>query len=359
VRQTPLRPGFGADLAAEAFETMLDAPDVAETLASVDVGQTPSETVYEANKLSLEHYEPEERRYETPIVLVYALINRPYVLDLQPNRSVVKRLLEGGFDVYLIDWGEPSLLDSSLGLSDYVRRYLDECVDVAREAAGVEDVALLGYCMGGTMSAMYASLHPEKVRTLSLMAAGLYFDDTGGVLEEWGDAERFSPADLAETFGTVPSTFFDAGFAAMDPVENTVSKYARLVDNADDEAFVKNFARMERWLNDGIDMAGETYREFLEEMYRENALYRGELELDGERVELDAIDMPVLQILAEYDHLVPPEASRPFNDVVGSDDVTTMEEPTGHIGLSVSRTAHAELWPNVREWIGERAEPAA
>ncbi|MFC3476570.1 class III poly(R)-hydroxyalkanoic acid synthase subunit PhaC [Halobacterium litoreum] len=343
------------DAAATLVERTADAPDAAETMQDVEVGQTPSEVVYSENKLDLLHYEPlTEQRHDTPILVVYALINRPYILDLQPDRSVVRRLLEDGFDVYLVDWGEPSKLDAALSLDDYVNRYIDNCVDVVRERSGVDSINLLGYCMGGTMSAMYTALHPEKVRNLALMAASLYFDETGGVLEEWGAEENFDPATLAETFGTIPATFFDAGFASMDPVENGVSKYIRLADNLEDEEFVENFARMERWLDDGIGMAGEVYREYLEDVYQDNKFAEGDLTIDGERVPLENLTMPMLQIVAEYDHLVPPTASRPFNDRVPSDDTEIMEVSAGHIGLSVGRTAHRELWPAVCEWFGAR-----
>jgi polyhydroxyalkanoate synthase len=345
----------------EAVETADAAPDGLERMASVEVGQTPSEVVYEENKLKLLRYDAEaagidpEETHDVPILVVYALINRPYILDLQPDRSVVRRLLEAGFDVYLIDWGEPSMLDQSLTLDDYVNRYVDNCVDVVADRAGVDAINLLGYCMGGTMSVMYASLHPEKVRNLGLMAAGLCFAGTGGILEEWGDEEYYSPRDVTDAFGNVPAEFLDVGFALMDPVNNYVAKYTTLYDNLGDEDFVQNFARMERWLSDGIDLAGSTYVQFLEDVYQENKLYRNELELDGKHVDLNDVTMPVLQVIGQYDHLIPPEASRPFNDQVPSDDATIMEESTGHIGLSVSSKSHANLWPNVAEWFAERS----
>jgi polyhydroxyalkanoate synthase len=344
-----------------AVETADAAPEGLKTMASVEVGTTPSDVVYEENKLKLLKYDAEaagiepEETHDVPILIVYALINRPYILDLQPDRSVVRRLLEAGFDVYLIDWGEPSSLDESLTLDDYVNRYIDNCVDVVAEEAGLDSINLLGYCMGGTMSVMYAALHPEKVRNLGLMAAGLCFAGTGGLLEEWGDDEYYSPRDVTDAFGNVPAEFLDIGFQLMDPVNNYVSKYATLYDNLDDEDFVENFARMERWLSDGIDLAGTTYVEFLEEVYQQNQLYENELELGGKHVDLDEITMPVLQVIGEYDHLIPPEASRPFNDRVPSDDTTIMEESTGHIGLSVSGKSHAKLWPNVAEWFAERS----
>lgn len=359
MRSLPAFVDLGTDLwreSAAAVGRRSDAADRAELMADVDVGQTPSEVVYRENKLELLRYEPlVEREHDVPILVVYALINRPYILDLQPDRSVVRRLLERGFEVYLIDWGEPSTLDASLTLADYVTRYIDNCVDEVRERAGVDAVSLLGYCMGGSMSAMYAALRPEKVRNLGLMAASLCFDDSGGVLETWGDEAYYSPAAVAEATGTVPADFFATGFDLMDPVDNALTKYVRLGENLDDDEFVANFARMERWLSEGIDMAGETYRQFLEEVYQSNALCRNELELAGDRVDLDNLRMPVLQILAEYDHLVPPSASRPFNDAIPSDDVETIEFATGHIGLSVSRRSHDELWPRVADWFAERS----
>ena len=347
------------ELATETVERAGIARDRTETLATVEVGTTENDVVYEENKLKLRRYRPAavgaERTEDRPILLVYALINKPYILDLQPDRSVIRRLLEAGFEVYMIDWGEPSQLDASLTLADYVDRYIDNCADEVCDRAEVEGVHLLGYCMGGTMSAMYAALHPEKVHTLGLMAAGLCFAGTGGVLEVWGDEEFYDPADVSETFGNVPAEFLDVGFALMDPVNNYVTKYVNLYENLDDEEFVENFARMERWLSDGIDVAGEAYREFLEEVYQSNALYEGDLELDGEHVDLDEIDVPILQIVGEYDHLIPPEASTAFNDAVPSDDVTTFAFETGHIGLSVSSRSHDELWPDVAEWYADRS----
>ena len=366
----PLNP-FAAALnwQRKSLESMTDAVDTAgvaderlELMASVEVGQTPSEVVYEENKLELLHYDAEAAGIEVdeedtesvPILIVYALINRPYILDLQEERSVVRRLLEGGHDVYLIDWNEPSRLDQHLTLDDYVNRYIDNCVDVVRERSGQDAINVLGYCMGGTMSVMYSALHGEKVNTLGLMAAGLCFDRTGGVLEEWGAGEYYSPSDVTDTFGNVPAEMLDVGFALMDPVENYVSKYIRFAENIENESFVENFGRMEKWLGDGIDVAGETYVQFLEDIYQDNKLYENELELDGEHVDIENIDMPVLQLMGEYDHLVPADASKPFNDVIPSDDTEIMEFSTGHIGLSVSSSTHEHLWPEVAEWYSER-----
>ncbi|MFP8888788.1 class III poly(R)-hydroxyalkanoic acid synthase subunit PhaC [Natrialbaceae archaeon A-CW2] len=342
--------------AAEMAEKVQVAPDRAETLNDVEVGQTPSEVVYEENKLRLLHYESQtDSQHDVPILVVYALINRPYILDLQPDRSVVRTLLEAGFDVYMIDWDEPSALDRSLTLDDYVSRYIDNCVDVVRERSNQDAINILGYCMGGTMTTMYAALFPEKVRNLGLMAAGLCFAGDSGVLELWGADEYYDPERVTDTFGNVPAEFLDVGFALMDPVANNVTKYVRFYENMDDEEFVENFARMERWLAEGIDVAGATYDQFIGDIYQDNKLVENELYLGDKHVDIENIEMPVLQIVATYDHLIPPEASKPFNDAIPSDDTEILEFATGHIGMSVSSRSHDELWPQVCEWFEERS----
>jgi len=343
--------------ATEGLHKTTLVPNRLEDAASADVGQTPSEVVYTENKIELLRYESlTEHQHRVPILIVYALINRPYILDLQPDRSIVRRLLEAGHDVYLIDWHEPSELDTSLSLHDYVNRYVRNCVDEVCERSGQDAINVLGYCMGGTMSVMYAALYPEKVNALGLMATGLYFDDTGGILELWGDEEHYDPRSVTETFGNVPGEFLAAGFDQMDPVPNNVTKYVNLYDRLENEDFVKNFARMEQWLSDSVDVAGEVYAQFLEDIYQDNRLYENELTIDGEHVDVTNIDMPLLQILGDYDNLVPPEASKPFNDVVGTDDVSTIEYPSGHVGLAMSNGAHRDLWPEVAEWFLEHSE---
>jgi polyhydroxyalkanoate synthase len=327
------------------------------TLLTAEVGHTESTVVYEENKLELHRYSPAESEHETPIFIVYALVNRPYILDLQPDRSVVRQFLAAGFEVYLVSWGEPSRLDRSLGLRDYVCRYIHNCVDVIRERSDVEAVHLLGYCMGGTMALMYTSRFQERVRTLGLMATPFAFDGAGGLLEHW--ANHYSADVVVERLGNIPAELLAVGFSMMDPVDQYLTKYVRLFENIQDEAFVANFSRMEQWIWDGVDVPGAVYREFLDDIYTDNKLARSEFELDGERVDLSTIEVPVLQIVGEYDHIVPPESSKPFSETVASEDERIIEFPAGHIGISVSSKAHRELWPDVCDWFADRDGPVS
>jgi polyhydroxyalkanoate synthase len=151
-------------------------PALWEKAQRIKKGATPSEVVYEEDPIKLLHYPAASKpRFRTPLLFVFALVNRPYILDLKPDRSVVGHFVRHGFDTYLVDWGAPSHADRHLGLDDYVNGYLDNVVDHLRERTGSDQVSVLGYCMGGTMSAIYTALHPDKVRNLILMAAGIVF----------------------------------------------------------------------------------------------------------------------------------------------------------------------------------------
>jgi polyhydroxyalkanoate synthase subunit PhaC len=320
------------------------------------VGQTPSDPIYTEGRMRVLHYRPLPGVAESdrpPILLVYALINKPYIMDLQPGLSVVEDLLRRGLDVYLIDWGTPNYLDKDLRIHDYVNGYIDRAVDAVREASGTERLHVLGYCMGGTFAAMYASLHPEKVRTLALMAAGLDFDTQGSFLNIWSHAPGFDAWKIARTYGLIPPTFFNDAFGLLDPLRSNYVKFKDLLNRIDDQPFVENFLRMEKWTNDGIPMAGPTYAEFIDKGYQRNLLVKGEWTLDGDDREIDlrALTMPLATIVGLKDNLVPPESTERALERVGSKDLRRFQLPTGHIGLSVSRSAHRDLWPAFADWV--------
>ncbi|WP_254546532.1 alpha/beta fold hydrolase [Halomarina pelagica] len=324
-------------------------------MAAVDVEPTPYDVVYEENKLALRRYRPETRRHDVPIVIAYAFINTPAILDLEPERSVVRRFLERGFEVYLIDWGFPSRLDASLTLDDYVGRYLANCVDAARDRSGSDAVHLLGYSTGAPLVAAYAALHPEDVRTLSLLGPPLDFDAEGGMFDFGEIAGRHDPERLVDVFGNVPAPLLDAAFSLRKPVEYAVTNPLHLWEHVEDERYVEHYARRAKWAFDGPDLAGATYRGFVEELLERNALIEGELTVFGEPVRPDEIDAPVLLIVGRDDAFVPLDASLPFLDVVPSDDTDVVEFPTGHVGLSVAPEAHVSGWPRVCDWLEARS----
>ncbi|HEX3034654.1 MAG TPA: class III poly(R)-hydroxyalkanoic acid synthase subunit PhaC [Thermodesulfobacteriota bacterium] len=324
----------------------------------VKVGTTPHEVVYRENKLRLLHYLPvAEKVYPVPLLMVFALVNRPYILDLKPGRSVIEVLLKHGIDIYLIDWGIPGSEDKHLNHDYYINKYMRRVVDKVKKLSGSDKVSMLGYCMGGTMSAMYTTLYPEDIKNLILMTAGIDFKagSSVGMLNVWGDKSHFDVDKFVEAYGNAPPEFLQASFLFMKPVQNLVSKYVNFYEKADDKTFVEDFFAMEKWLNDNIPVAGEVFREFIKYCFQENLLVQNKFPIHGKLVDLRKIECPVLNLIAEKDHLVPPASSVGFSDLVSSKDKETIIFPTGHIGLSVSSKSLRELWPKVAGWLADRS----
>ena len=350
-------PPFAEDPWETARKVAL-APERARQIADAPIGETPYDVAYSENKVELRHYEPTaERRHETPVFLTYATVLRPAVLDLHPDYSVVRGFLGDGFDVYVLDWGDPSRLDSALTLDDYVTRYLANCVDAARERSGADAVHLFGYSTSAPLAAAYAALRPETVATLGLMGPVLDFDNAAEYLAFRELFEAHDAETVVDAFGRAPGELVNSAFALRKPVEYAVTNPLRLWDNLDDEEYVERTARKRRWAASPVDVAGGVYEGFVDDLLRENALVEGDLELGGERVDLADVEMPVVLVVGADDKFVPPESYRPFVDAVGSDDVEVVEFPTGHVGLSVAPEAHAEHWPRVRGWVAERSRP--
>ena len=336
---------------------LLKAIQIMNNPPEVDVGTTPADVVFQINDIKVLHYKPQKDNLEPiPVLIIYALINKPYILDLQPDRSVVRFLLENGFDVYLIDWDEPKEKDHILTINDYVNNFIDRIVDFILDENQVEKLSILGYCMGGTLSTMYVALHPEKVKNFMAMAAPIYFDTDESLLHVWSKPEYFDVDRVVDTLGNIPPDFLNGGYEYLDPLGNMYLKYVKFVSSAENDDFIRMFLRMEKWIKDGIPLAGETFREIIKYGYQQNLLVQNKWRLNGETVNLKNIKMPVLNIIGNYDHLVPPSASKPLLDYVGSEDKKELLLPTGHIGLSVSSKSHRNLWPQVVEWLRPRSQ---
>jgi polyhydroxyalkanoate synthase len=333
-------------------------PKVVEAAMKTRKGSTPHDVVMTESPVRLLRYTGKaDRRHRTPVLFVFALVNRPYVLDLLPHKSVVRRFLDAGFDVYMIDWGVPSPADATKTLHDYIEGHLDRAVKRVLEVSEAVDVNLVGYCMGGTMSAMYASLHPEIVRNLIMMAAPIDWSSRDSLLLNWTDPKYFDVDALVDAFGLIPPAFLGNSFALLKPVANGFQKWQGFFEKMDDEKFLEEFFAMETWSNDNIPISGEVYRDFVKYGFQQNLLVQGRFPLGGKRVNLGNIVCPLLILTAEADHLVLPCQSTPIKELVSSSDVAELSVKAGHIGLSVGSRAHKELWPKATAWLAERSEP--
>ncbi len=329
------------------------------------VGTTPSEMIFCEDKMKLIHYIPTvEKTHPVPILIVYALVNRYYILDLQPDKSVIKKLLDEGFDVYVIDWGYPSGVDMYLTLDDYVNGYINGAVDKILERSGLDKITLLGVCQGGTFSVMYAALHPEKVKNLVTLVAPVDFDTDKGILNLW--AKSLDIDKIVDYYGIVPGDFLNSGFLLLDPFRLMIDKYVGMFDRIEckpddmacqlrNEDYIKNFLRMEKWIFDSPDQAGETFRQFMKDCYQKNLLIKNEMMLNGKKINLKNITMPLLNVMAEFDHLVPTDASKPLSGAVSSSDTETLVFPTGHIGIFVGSKSQKEVCPKIAAWLKPRS----
>jgi polyhydroxyalkanoate synthase len=346
------------DEAQKFWKRFLSIPKVIEKARETKVGGTPHDVVYEEDTLKLLRYRRETpATYAEPVLVCYALVNRPYILDLQPDKSVIRQLLARGFEVYMIDWGAPTAADRSLRLEDYVCGFIKNVIDYVTEHEQVSNVNLLGYCMGGAMSTMFTAVYPELVKNLVLLAVPIDFSSRDALMHLWTDEKYFDIDALIDTYGNCPAGFLQGCFVMMKPVQNLYEKYYTFYDKMYDSRFVENFFSMEKWVNDNIPVAGETFREFVKKCYQRNQLVKGEFRLGDIPVKLDRITCPVLLLTAKDDHLVPPESTEGIIPHLGSQDVKSMMINAGHVGLVVSSKAQREFWPEATRWIADRSTP--
>ena len=327
-----------------------------ETLREVDnfdYGATQKQEVWRDGKTVLYRFVgPKAPTARVPILVSYALVNRPYMIDLQDNRSLVKGLLERGQDVYVLDWGYPDRSDRYLDLEDYVQRFIGGAIDHLRESHGVASINLLGICQGGVLSLCYSALNPDKVRNLITMVTPVDFQTPDNMLSNW---TRELDVDLfVDTMGNVPADLMNWSYLMLKPFRLNLQKYVGMVDILDDAKAMEDFLRMEKWIFDSPDQAGEAFRQFIKQFYQGNAFVNGTAEIGGEAVDLGFVDMPVLNIFAEQDHLVPPDASRALKGLIGSDDYTELSFRGGHIGIYVSSRAQQEVPATIHDWLRRR-----
>jgi polyhydroxyalkanoate synthase len=317
------------------------------------IAPTPKEEVWRDGKVRLYRYAPRvESPHQVPVLVVFAIFNRFYVIDLQEDRSLVRRLLDLGLDVYALDWGYPDRSDRFTTLDDYVSAYIDDAVEEIRARHGIAATNLLGICQGGTMSLCYAALHPEKVRNLVAMITPVDFHAGGSLIQQW-----LAPMDARATvdaLGLVPGELVTLGFMIRSPFARGLQKYVDMVDVLDDDEKLASFARMEQWVYDTPDVPGEAYRQWIEDFYQGNKLIRGEVELGGRRVDLRAVTMPVLNLYAEADDICLPAMTLPLSSLVGTSDYTARSFPVGHIGMYVSGKVQHTLPPALAEWLRAR-----
>ena len=328
---------------------------ILHTAGSIDVGNTPHKVIEETKAYKLLHYRPwVSKPVKTPLLVIYALINKSYVLDLQQDKSWVRNLLRQGFNVYLVDWKTPTRADKYVSFDDYVNCYIDDCVELVRRKNSIDKITLHGYCMGATMSVIYTTLYQEKVRNLAAIAPVIDTEKDTTVLSNF--SKHIDIDKIFDSFGYLPPEQLYACYSTLKPFRQGINKYFNLVENIDNEQFVQNFLRIEKWLYDTPPIAGETIRQWIKDIYQKNLLVNNEMKIGNEVIDLTKIKIPLLTIVAEEDHLVSPECSAALNNAVSSMDKRLMRFQTGHVGLIASTYSQNNVLPKVGQWLKSRSQ---
>ncbi len=329
---------------------LLPALQAAAGQAAIDA--TPSELVWRDGAITLHRYRAIARPAgAAPLLIVYALVNRPSVMDLEPERSMIRSLLNHGLDVYLIDWGSPDGSDRFRSLDDYLNRYLHGAVQHILDRHGIDALNVLGVCQGGTFSLCYTALHPARIRNLITMVTPVDFKTPEDLLSKWAQG---LDVQLMTANGNVSGEFLNATYLALMPFRLTQQKYVALATQQQTPAQLATFMRMERWIFDSPDIPATTFREFTEWFYQQNRLVSGTLSIGGLAVDLAAIRCPLLNIYATKDHIVPPSASLPLRQLVSSEDYEVLAVETGHIGMYVSSRSRQLVPQKIATWLLER-----
>jgi len=309
--------------------------------------RTPFDVVDESGLLRLRRYRPDSLPANgPPVLLVYSLFKRPYVLDLLPERSVVRNLLAQGFTVYLTDWQPPQTENHERGFDAYVNGDLASAVNHVRAHEGVERVPLVGFCFGGLLALLYAALHPENVARVVPVAVPIEMESP------------FAPTIVeyvVRMFGNVPGWWIRAWLNAGVPGPAQLSRY--IADELEESALIRTAAgarvarALQPWLDSDVPLAGQVFREAMCNAYWSRDLARSRLRVGGHLAALESIECPVLNVSGERDKLVPPVSGNALVERLGRELVTNLVFPATHLGLLLGAAAHRELWPSVGAWL--------
>lgn len=342
------RMGYPVDIINDFIDNSIKASAVLSNIP-VRSTETPHEIVRRKDDTRLLHYHSSPR-YKIPMLLIYAPINRYHILDLNVNRSVVRDFLDGGLDVFLLDWGDQQ--NNELSIEDYLN-YIDESIEEIKKRTGSAVVTLFGYCWGGVLAIIYTAFNGKKLKSLIVHATPVDFARDKSVLAEW--ARKFPVDKFVDEFGEMDGRILNLAFLLRNPPRYTFDKYIKFLNKMDDPKFTDDFIRVENWLYNTPDIPGELYRQFIKDLYQGNLLVQSKMKVNGRTIDLKAITVPVLNITGQRDDLAHPDSSAALNEAIASKDKELIGFPSGHVGLCVSTTAHKELWPKVVKWIQDRS----
>ena len=261
---------------------------------------------------------------------------------------MVRNLVSKGLDVYVLDWGYSGKQDDDRSLDDYVN-ILHIVVDLINSKSKKDKLTIVGYCWGGLISLIFTALHNENVQSLVLMASPVDSSKDNSLLASW--ARAVDADKMINEFGHMDGQILDLAFIIRIPPRNLYDKYLKMFKNYEDRHFVDSFLAVENWLFNTPPIPGTLYRQVINDFYKKNLLIRNGILVNGRKVALKNIDVPLLSVVAEMDDLVSPASTLAVNQYVSSEHKDSIKIPGGHVGLCISKRAHEKLWPDIAEWI--------
>ncbi|PLT35108.1 alpha/beta fold hydrolase [Bacillus sp. V5-8f] len=301
------------------------------------VGHTPRNVVWKKNKATLWHYPAVQKKYDVPLFFVYSLFNRSYILDLAPGSSVIEGLVNAGYDVYLLDWGIPGYEDKDISIEDYVMDYIKKGVQRTLRHSGANEVSVIGYCLGGTLAAIYAAIADEPIKNLAVATVPIDFGPAT-IPDKWAEGLKngsFNVDRFIDVYGVIPPQYVEGMFRAISsPIY--YSPYVAFLTRATDDRFVEKWRRMDKWTKEHVPFTGEAFRQLNNDFFRDNKLVKGEFSVKGKVVNLGNIKANLLIVTSKNDHLVPEEQSLPMVELVSSEDKTYQLVQAGHVSLALT-----------------------
>ncbi len=319
------------------------------------LGASTKETLIARGPLRFYHYKPlVDDVYRVPVMLVMATTNRGYIFDMVPGQSFVEFLLKQGFDVFMVDWEAPRADEKHLAMEDYVGDFLPQCVAKVAEVTGESDLSVVGYCFGGVLSILWASLYAgDNLKNLVTFTTPVNFDGMPA-FQAWSDKRFFDVDRMVDTLGNCPAELLYTSFDLLRP-GGRIAGNIRLWDNLWNDEFVKSYRMFDRWAADMLPLAGEYFRQTTKQLMWDNALMKRTMTVGGRNVDLSRITVPFLHVTAKHDHIVPAAASEPLIDMIGSIDKEAVVLKGGHVSLVAGGNAIKRLWPQIDRWLGERS----
>lgn len=316
---------------------------------ALSIGSTPSQVIYQEASLSLLKYKQTGEVVGKPLLLMPSLINRHYILDLLPGKSLVEYLLSKGHAVYLIRWETPGDEERWTTAERLIGGRINRAVSAVLRDANAEKVCLVGQCIGGTLATAYAIRYPERVERLTLLTAPVDFKNVG-LLGSWANAPALDLDAFLEAYGNMPWPFMQGAFQMLRPGA-TVAKYFRAARRVTDRKFMRNFAALEIWANDNVSFPGSCYRTLIQTFYRENGLLNGSFSINGKIIHLEDLSVPVLNLYSSTDHIVPVETTLQPSHLRDSEKLSQIQTEGGHIGCLLGKKAQTETWPRISQWL--------